>query len=331
LEVPAVKVLVTGATGFVGAAVTRKLLAGGHEVRTMMRTDSDRRNLDDLDVEHTVGDLRDPASLVKAVRGTQMLFHVAADYRLWVPDPKAMYETNVEGTRRLMQAAMDAGVERIVYTSSVATLGLPGDSQPGREDTPTSIDNMIGPYKRSKFMAEEVVRQMANSGQCPVVIVNPSTPIGPGDIKPTPSGRIILDAINGRIPAFVDTGLNIVHVDDVADGHLLAMEKGRIGERYILGSEDMSLEVLLGQVARLVGRRPPRVRIPHQLAMGVAHASEAWSRLSGHEPRVILDAVRMARKRMYFSSEKAKQELDYTPRSGGQAIADAVTWFQDWD
>ena len=212
-----------------------------------------------------------------------------------------MYETNVEGTRRLMQAAMDAGVERIVYTSSVATLGIPADKQPGREDTPTSIDNMIGPYKRSKFMAEAVVREMANTEQCPVVIVNPSTPIGPGDIKPTPSGRMILDAINGRIPAFVDTGLNVVHVDDVADGHLLALKKGRIGEHYILGSEDISLEALLGQVAGLVGRRAPRVRIPHQVAMGVAHASEAWSRMSKREPQVTLDAVRMARKTMYFS------------------------------
>jgi dihydroflavonol-4-reductase len=325
------KALVTGATGFVGAAVTRKLLAGGYEVRTMMRADSDRRNLANLDVEITVGDLQDPASLAKAVRGTQLLFHVAADYRLWVPDQKAMYETNVEGTRRLMQAAMDAGLERIVYTSSVATLGIPANSQPGREDTPTSIDNMIGPYKRSKFMAEEVVRHMANTEQCPVVIVNPSTPIGPGDLKPTPSGRMILDAVNGRIPAFVNTGLNIVHVDDVADGHLLALKKGRIGAHYILGSEDMSLEVLLGQVARLVGRRPPRVRIPHQLAMGVAHVSEAWSRVSRREPQVTLDAVRMARKIMYFSSDKAKQELGYMPRSGKHAIADAVAWFRDWD
>jgi dihydroflavonol-4-reductase len=331
LEVSALKVLVTGATGFVGAAVTRKLLAGGHEVRTMMRTNSDRRNLADLDVEMTVGDLRDPTSLAKAVRGTRMLFHVAADYRLWVPDQEAMYETNVEGTRRLMLAAMDAGVERIVYTSSVATLGIPPGKEPGREDSPTSIDNMIGPYKRSKFMAEEIVRHLANTEQCPVVIVNPSTPVGPGDIKPTPSGRMILDAVNGRIPAFVDTGLNIVHVDDVADGHLLAMKKGRIGEHYILGSEDMSLEDLLGQVARRVGRRPPRVRIPHRLAMGVAHASEAWSRVSGREPQVTLDAVRMARKTMYFSSDKAKRELDYTPRSGKHAIADAVTWFQGWD
>jgi dihydroflavonol-4-reductase len=325
------KALVTGATGFVGAAVTRKLLAGGYEVRTMLRANSDRRNLANLDVELSVADLQDPASLVKAVRGTQILFHVAADYRLWVPDQKAMYETNVEGTRRLMRAAMDAGVERIVYTSSVATLGIPADNQPGREETPTSIDNMIGPYKRSKFIAEEVVRHMANTEQCPVVIVNPSTPMGPGDVKPTPSGRIILDAVNGRIPAFVNTGLNIVHVDDVADGHLLALEKGRIGEHYILGSEDMSLEALLGQVAGLVGRRPPRVRIPHQLAMAVAHASEAWSRVSGREPQVTLDAVRMARKIMYFSSDKAKRELDYAPRSGQTAIADAVAWFRDWE
>ena len=325
------KALVTGATGFVGAAVTRKLLARGYAVRTMARADSDRRNLADLDVELVIADLQDPDSLIKAVQDCQLLFHVAADYRLWVPDPDAMYATNVEGTRNLMHAAMKAGVERIIYTSSVATLGIPPNGQPGREDTPTSIDNMVGPYKRSKFMAEEVVRDLANTEHCPVVIVNPSTPIGPGDIKPTPTGRVILDAVNGRIPAFVDTGLNIVHVDDVAEGHLLALEKGGIGEHYVLGSEDMSLEVLLGKVARIVGRRPPTIRIPHPLAMGVAHIAEGWARVFGSEPQVTLDAVRMARKKMYFASAKAMQELGYRPRSGDLAIADAVAWFQDWD
>lgn len=325
------KALVTGATGFIGAAVTRKLLARGYAVRAMARTDSDKRNLADLDVELAIADLREPDSLTKAVQGIQLLFHVAADYRLWVPNPAAMYETNVAGTRKLLLAAMDAGVEQIVYTSSVATLGIPPNGQPGREDTPTSIENMVGPYKRSKFMAEEVVRNMANTEHCPVVIVNPSTPIGPGDIKPTPTGRVILDAVNGRIPAFVDTGLNIVHVDDVAQGHLLALDKGRVGEHYVLGSEDMSLEVLLGKVARLVGRRAPRIRIPLPLAMGVAHVTEAWARISGSQPQVTLDAVRMARKKMYFSSDKAMQELGYEPRSGDLAIADAVAWFQDWD
>jgi dihydroflavonol-4-reductase len=326
-----VKALVTGATGFVGAAVTRKLLARGYAVRAMARANSDKRNLADLDVEFAIADLQDADSLTKAVQDTQLLFHVAADYRLWVPDPAAMYATNVEGTRNLLLAAMDAGVERIVYTSSVATLGIPPNGQPGREDTPTSIENMVGPYKRSKFMAEEVVRHLANTEQCPVVIVNPSTPIGPGDIKPTPTGRVILDAINGRIPAFVDTGLNIVHVDDVAEGHLLALDKGRVGEHYVLGSEDMSLEVLLGKVAGIVGRRAPRMRIPLPLAMGVAHVTEAWARISGSEPQVTLDAVRMARKKMYFASDKAIRELGYRPRSGDLAIADAVAWFQDWD
>ena len=325
------KALVTGATGFVGAAVTRKLLARGYAVRAMARANSDKRNLADLDVEFAIADLQDADSLTKAVQDTQLLFHVAADYRLWVPDPAAMYATNVEGTRNLLLAAMDAGVERIVYTSSVATLGIPPNGQPGREDTPTSIENMVGPYKRSKFMAEEVVRHLANTEQCPVVIVNPSTPIGPGDIKPTPTGRVILDAINGRIPAFVDTGLNIVHVDDVAEGHLLALDKGRVGEHYVLGSEDMSLEVLLGKVARIVGRRAPRIRIPLPVAMGVAHVTEAWARISGSQPQVTLDAVRMARKKMYFSSDKAMRELGYEPRSGDLAIADAVAWFQDWD
>jgi dihydroflavonol-4-reductase len=326
-----VKALVTGATGFVGAAVTRKLLARGYAVRAMARANSDKQNLADLDVEFAIADLQDADSLTRAVQDTQLLFHVAADYRLWVPDPAAMYATNVEGTRNLLLAAMDAGVERIVYTSSVATLGIPPNGQPGREDTPTSIENMVGPYKRSKFMAEEVVRHLANTERCPVVIVNPSTPIGPGDIKPTPTGRVILDAINGRIPAFVDTGLNIVHVDDVAEGHLLALDKGRVGEHYVLGSEDMSLEVLLGKVAGIVGRRAPRMRIPLPLAMGVAHVTEAWARISGSEPQVTLDAVRMARKKMYFASDKAIRELGYRPRSGDLAIADAVAWFQDWD
>lgn len=325
------KALVTGATGFVGAAVTRKLLARGYAVRAMARANSDKQNLADLDVEFAIADLQDADSLTKAVQDTQLLFHVAADYRLWVPDPAAMYATNVEGTRNLLLAAMNAGVERIVYTSSVATLGIPPNGQPGREDTPTSIENMVGPYKRSKFMAEEVVRNLANTERCPVVIVNPSTPIGPGDIKPTPTGRVILDAVNGRIPAFVDTGLNIVHVDDVAEGHLLALDKGRVGEDYVLGGEDMSLEVLLGKVAGIVGRRAPRMRIPLPLAMGVAHVTEAWARISGSEPQVTLDAVRMARKKMYFASDKAIRELGYRPRSGDLAIADAVAWFQDWD
>lgn len=325
------KALVTGATGFVGAAVARKLLERGYSVRTMARANSDRSNLADLDVEVSVGDLQDADSLTKAVQGVQLLFHVAADYRLWVPDPATMYATNVEGTRNLMHAAMNAGVERIVYTSSVATLGIPPNGQPGREDTPTSIENMIGPYKRSKFMAEEVVRDLAIKADCPVVIVNPSTPIGPGDVKPTPTGRVILDAINGRIPAFVDTGLNIVHVDDVADGHLLALDKGKLGEHYVLGCEDMSLEVLLGKVARIVGRRPPKIRIPHPLAMGIARIAESWARISGTEPQVTLDAVRMARKKMYFASDKAMRELGYRPRPGDLAIADAVAWFQAWD
>jgi len=322
------KALVTGGSGFVGAAVTRRLLADGYEVRAMVRERSDRRNLDDLDVEIVQGDLQHPATLIEALRSCQLLFHVAADYRLWVPDPSVMYEINVEGTRRLMRAAMDCGIERIVYTSSVATLGIPPGGQPGDEATPTSLENMIGPYKRSKFLAEEVVRNMARDEQCPVVIVNPSTPIGPGDIKPTPTGRVIRDAVEGRMPAFVDTGLNIVHVDDVADGQLLALKKGRIGEQYVLGSEDMSLEVLLGHVAQLVGRRPPRIRIPHPVAMGVAYASETWSRVSNREPQVTLDAVRMARKKMYFSSAKAQRELGYQPRGAELAVADAVAWFQ---
>lgn len=321
------KALVTGASGFVGAAVARALLARGGEVRAMVRETSDRSNLADLDVEMVRGDLRTGAGLDEAVRGCDSVFHVAADYRLWVPDPEVMHEINVEGTGRLLRAAMQGGVERIVHTSSVSTIGYTADGTPGDELTPASIEGMIGPYKRSKFLAEKLVQRMATEEGCPVVIVNPSTPIGPGDIKPTPTGRVIDDAVHGRMPAFVDTGLNIVHVDDVAAGHLLAHDRGRIGDRYILGGEDLSLQELLGRIAGLVGRRPPRVRLPHQFAMGIAHIAEAWSRLSGNVPQVTVDAVRMSQQKMFFSWAKAHAELGYAPRPVEQAIGDAVDWF----
>jgi dihydroflavonol-4-reductase len=322
------KVLVTGANGFVGAAVTRALSRDGYEVKAMVRETSDRRNLAQLDVETVVGDLRDDASLATAVKGCTAVFHVAADYRLWVPDPDVMEDINVAGTRRLLRQAMDAGVEKIVYTSSVATVGIPNDGEPGHEDTPVSLDDMIGPYKRTKFLAEQLAQRMAQEEQCPVVIVNPSTPIGPGDIKPTHTGQVIHDAVHGRMPAYVDTGLNIVHVDDVATGHLQAFKQGRSGQRYILGSENVSLKQLLEQVADMLGRTPPRIRIPHQVAMGIAFAAESWARASGKPPRVTLDGVRMSRKMMYFSSNKARQELGYEPRPAVQAVEDAVSWFK---
>lgn len=322
-------VLVTGATGFVGSAVARLLLREGMAVRVLARAGSDRRNLDGLDVEICEGDLTDRGSLDRAVTGAQALFHVAADYRLWALHPQEIYRANVDGTRALMLAALDAGVPRIVYTSSVATLGLHADGTAADEDTPVALENMIGPYKRSKYMAEEEVSRLVAERGLPAVIVNPSTPIGPGDIKPTPTGRMIRDAVAGRMPAYVDTGLNIVHVDDVAEGHWLALHRGAVGERYILGGENMSLGAILAQIAALVGRSPPRVKLPHGLIMPVAHVAEAWARLTrGPEPMVIPDAVRMARKRMYFTCAKARTALGYAPRPAQQAIADAVAWFR---
>src|SRR6266481_4232394 len=254
--------LVTGATGFVGSAVARALLRAGHRVRVLARPNSDRRNLANLSVEIAEGSMEDPPSLARAVTGCRYVYHVAADYRIWVPDPAPMFRANVEGTRDLLTAALEAGAERVVYTSSVATLGLIHGGS-ADENTPSSAEDMIGPYKRSKFAAEEVVRGLARERGLPVVIVNPSTPVGPGDIKPTPTGRLILEAARGQMPAFVDTGLNIVHVDDVAEGHLAAADKGRIGERYILGGENMTLAEILGEIAEVVGRRPPRLRVPH--------------------------------------------------------------------
>jgi dihydroflavonol-4-reductase len=320
--------LVTGATGFVGSAVARRLLAAGHTVRVLARAGGDRRNLADLDVEVVEGDLLDPASLARAATGIDALFHVAADYRLWVPDPSAMMRANVEGTGHLLRAARDAGVRRVVYTSSVATLGIDPAGRPSDESTPVSFADMVGVYKQSKFRAEEVVRGLAAEG-LDVVIVNPSTPIGPRDVKPTPTGRIIVEAAAGRMPAFVDTGLNIVHVDDVAEGHLAAFEKGKAGERFILGGEDLSLGQILGIVARLAGRKPPTVQLPHGVVLPIAYLAEAWARLSGAEPFATVDGVRMARKKMYFSSAKAARELDYAPRPAERAIADAFAWFRD--
>jgi dihydroflavonol-4-reductase len=318
--------LVTGATGFVGSAVARALLAGGHKVRVLARPASDRRNLADLPVEIAEGALEDAASLAAAVAGCRWLFHVAADYRLWVPDPEAMFRANVEGTRALMAAALDARVERIVYTSSVATLGLvPGGS--ADEATPSRLDDMIGPYKRSKFMAEEAVRGMIAERGLPAVIVNPSTPLGPRDVKPTPTGRLVLEAARGRVPGFVDTGLNIVHVEDVAAGELLAAEHGRVGERYILGGENLTLAAILAEVARAAGRRPSRLRVPYPIAYLAAAVGEAAARLTRQAPLATLDSVRISKKKMFFSSEKALREFGYRPRPAREAIADAVDWF----
>ncbi len=324
------EILVTGATGFVGSAVTRRLLQDGHSVRTLVRKGSDRRNLEDLPVQIVTGNLTDMPSLITALSGCQALYHVAADYRLWVPKPDEIYQNNVEGTRNILRAAIETGVERIVYTSSVATLGLHKDGTPSDESTPVTIGNMIGHYKRSKFLAEEVARKMALEESLPVVIVNPSTPVGPRDIKPTPTGRMIRDAVFGKMPAYVDTGLNIVHVKDVAEGHLLAFEKGQIGERYILGSENMTLREILNEIAEITGRPPPRIRLPHNLVLPIACIMEAWARLTKTgEPQATVDGVRMSKKKMFFKSGKAERELGYQPQSAKKALKAAVEWFQE--
>jgi dihydroflavonol-4-reductase len=319
--------LVTGATGFVGSAVVRALLSDGLRVRALARRSSPKANLDGLDIELAEGDMRDAGAVRAAAEGARYVFHVAADYRLWAPDPEEIMRANVEGTRTVMEAAAGAGAERIVYTSSVATLKpLPG-GKPADETSALSEDEAIGAYKKSKIAAERLVEAMVGDG-LPAVIVNPSAPVGPRDLRPTPTGRMILEAASGRIPAFVDTGLNIVHVDDVAAGHLLALRKGRIGERYILGGENMTLAELLGRIARLTGRTPPRLSLPRWPLYPIAYAAEALARLTGREPFVTVDGLRMSEYLMYFTSAKAERELGYRPRAAEEAIRDAIGWFR---
>jgi dihydroflavonol-4-reductase len=319
-------VLVTGASGFVGSAVVRALLRAGYAVRALVRESSPLANLEGLCVERALGELSDPPSLERALRGCSGLFHVAADYRIWVPDPKEMFGVNVEGTRNLMRVALAAGIERIVYTSSVAALGVPED-RPSDEETPAFEDDMIGPYKRSKFLAEQLVRRMIREEALPAVIVNPSTPVGPFDLRPTPTGRMIIEAAANRIPAYVDTGLNVVHVDDVARGHVLAYEKGRIGRGYILGGDDMPLAAILAHIAGMYGRRPPRLRLPHAAVLPIALLAQTWARVSGGEPFATVNGIRMARKCMFFTSERARRELSYAPRPASEALRAAVAYF----
>ncbi|MEZ7878613.1 MAG: NAD-dependent epimerase/dehydratase family protein [Rhodospirillales bacterium] len=321
-------ILVTGATGFVGSSLVRLLLARGEVVRVLVRPGSDHRNLTGLDVDIAEGDLLKPETLKAAVAGCQGLYHVAADYRLWTRNPDQMFEANVDGSQAIIRAAADAGVWRMVYTSSVAVMGIIKGGV-ADEQTPVSYRDMIGVYKQSKFKAEEAVQKLIDDEGVPVVIVNPSTPIGPRDIKPTPTGRMIVEAAAGRMPAFVDTGLNIAHVDDVAAGHILAFDKGQIGERYILGGTDMELSEILAHIAHLMNRKSPTLKIPHNAILPIAYLAEAWTRISGgDDPFVLVDGVKMAKKKMFFSSAKAIRELGYQARPAGNALDDAVKWFQ---
>jgi dihydroflavonol-4-reductase len=320
--------LVTGATGFVGSAVARRLLLAGLPVRALVRPGSPRFHLDGLDLDYAEGDLRDAASVRRAMSGVRYVLHVAADYRLWARDRREIFASNVDGTRNVMQEALRAGVERVVYTSSVATLGLRSDGAAADETVPLSEEQGIGAYKRSKIAAERLVEAMVANDGLPAVIVNPSTPIGPRDVKPTPTGRIIVEAARGRMPGFLDTGLNLVHVDDVADGHFAALTRGAIGERYILGGENVSLADMLADIAGIVGRRSPRFRVPRAVAVSVAYAAEATAWFTGREPFATLDGIRMAEHHMFFTAAKAERDLGFHARPYREALVDAISWFR---
>lgn len=319
-------VLVTGGTGFVGTNLVRELLKDGCGVRVLVRKSSDRSALEGCDVECVEGDLLDPASLKRAAAGVRVAYHVAADYRLWAPDPDALYRANVEGTRQLLTAAAEAGASRVVYTSTVGALGIPQDGSPGTETTPVSLADMVGPYKRSKFLAERAAEEWAGRG-LPVVIVNPSAPVGAWDVKPTPTGRMIVDFLKGKMFASLDTGLNLVHVRDVARGHILAAERGKIGEKYILGNRNLPLIEIFLVLERLTGLRAPRLRIPYPVAWLAAASMEGWARVAGGAPSVPLTAVRMAKKRMYFDASKAVRELGLPQTPVETGLSEAVDWF----
>ena len=320
-------VLVTGVSGFVGSAVARALAARGTRVRGLIRESSPRANLTDFPGELVEGDLRDAEAVARAMVGVRHLFHVAADYRLWAPDPEEIVRNNAATTRIVMEAALAAGVERVVYTSSVATL-KPRDGGPADESRAAAPDQVVGAYKRSKVVAERLVEDMVAARGLPAVIVQPSTPIGPRDVRPTPTGRIIVEAANGRMPAFVDSGLNLVHVDDVASGHLLAFDEGRIGARYILGGQDVMLGDMLAEIAAIVGRKAPTIRIPRAPLFPLAWVNEQVARVTGGDPFLNMDSLRMAKHRMFFTSAKAEAELGYRARPHREALADAIAWFR---
>ena len=319
-------ILITGASGFVGSAIAIAARRAGYRVRVLVRAASPRGNIQPGD-DVVIGDIRDRASLAEALRDVRYLIHAAADYRLWSRTPSEIITTNAEGTRCVMEEALRAGVERIVYTSSVATIAL-RDDMPADESSPLSEHDAIGAYKKSKVIAERLVEEMVQRQRLPAVIVNPSTPIGPRDVKPTPTGRIIVEAASGRMPAFVDTGLNLVHVDDVAAGHLAALARGTIGERYILGGENVYLRDMLAEIARVVGRKPPRVRLPIAPLYPLAFVAEGVGLITGREPFLTLDGLRMARHHMFFNDARARRELGYSARPYREGIADAITWFR---
>jgi dihydroflavonol-4-reductase len=319
---------VTGATGFVGSHVARVLAEQGADLRLLVRSGSDPKNIEGLKADRVAGDLCDPASLEKAMAGCDVVFHVAADYRLWVRDPERMYRANVEGTRAILKAALQNGVRRVVYTSSVATMGFSSNGHLADENSPVSLENMIGPYKRSKFLAEEVAIEAGHSGM-DVVVVNPSTPVGERDIKPTPTGRIILDFLKKKFPAYVDTGLNLVDVTECAHGHVAALEKGRTGERYILGGENLTLKQILDELAAITGLPSPKVRVPYVVALATGVVDEIFTgRILNREPRATIDAVRMGRKKMFVSSSKAARELGWKIVPVDNALRCAAEWFR---
>ncbi len=322
------KAFVTGATGFVGSHVARVLAEQGADLRLLVRSGSNPKNIESLKAERVVGDLREPATLEKAMTGCDALFHVAADYRLWVRDPEQMYRSNVEGTRAILQAARKNGIRRVVYTSSVATMGFTSNGHPADENSPVSLDGMIGHYKRSKFMAEQVAIEAGRSGM-DVVVVNPTTPVGERDIKPTPTGRIIVDFLKRKFPAYVDTGLNLVDVGECARGHVAALERGRSGERYILGGENLTLKQILDKLAAITGLPSPKVRVPYVMALATGVVDEM---VTGHilrrEPRATIDAVRMGRKKMFVSCGKAERELGWKIVPVDGALRRAVEWFR---